>query len=319
MRVSTLVLTCACVAATAASAWLWEQWQDERVLNLQKHASMAQCPDAPTPPPPPPLGRSGFPAIGANQLHAEEPANEAPPVAATPRRRFTREMQQKLLKDPEFREALGRQQRQAIAEAYRDLPGLMGLTPQQADRLFDLLRDQTLKGQEMQWQKPADGKTWQSVYQEMRARNDADLTELLGASNMTRLQEFRATQESRAEVNTVRNELARSAEPMRPDQVEPLVAVVNVELQRMKQEMADAGTPEYGNVGDTAGDTKRSEFMIAANQRIVDASRPILSGVQLAALEDLYRNQRLQMETQNTLSRIRDEAMTNEAATATPH
>src|SRR5262245_31296148 len=151
MRVSTLVLTCACVAATAASAWLWEQWQDERVLNLQKHPSMAQCPDAPPPllPPPPPVARSAFPAAGANQLHAEEAANEAPLVAATPRPRFTRDMQQRLLKDPEFREALGRQQRQAIAEAYRDLPGLLGLTPQQADRLFDLLRDQALKSQEM--------------------------------------------------------------------------------------------------------------------------------------------------------------------------
>ena len=45
-----------------------------------------------------------------------------------------------------------------------------------------------------------------------------------------------------------------------------------------------------------------------ANQRIVDAVRPLLSGAQLAGLKDLYRRQRLQMESESTLNRLRSEA-----------
>jgi molybdopterin biosynthesis enzyme len=116
------------------------------------------------------------------------------------------------------------------------------------------------------------------------------------------LHEFRSTLQSRAEVSSVRSELAMSTDPLREDQVEPMIAVVDAELQRMNQEIRNLAAS-----AEQISDVKRSELAIAANQRIVEAAVPILTSVQLAALKDLYRRQRVQMEAQAELNRLQSE------------
>ena len=76
-----------------------------------------------------------------------------------------------------------------------------------------------------------------SGFQEARAKNKEELANFLGPSNMIRYEEFLATLQSRAEINSVRNELAHGTEPLREEQIEPMMAVVNAELQRLDQEV----------------------------------------------------------------------------------
>lgn len=317
MRKSTLSLSCFSLIAIATSSWLWSQWRlalaenlqlQDRVSSLESLALKAPSIDAPPPAAELPTVRAPAAAIDAH------PATTA--VLSQPN--FPGALQSRLMTNPEFRRALRNQQRQVIEAEFRDLPRLLGLSPDQANQLFDLMAEQGVKILEAQWRRPEEGKSRQT-YREVRSQNEAELTEFLGPSNMSRLQEFRSTLQSRSEVDSVRNELARSSEPMREDQVEPMIAIVNSELQTMKQELMAAGVAEFGGIsGDPIADSRRSEAAIAANQRIAKAARTILSGTQLAALEDLYRHQRLQMEAQGEMSRLRTEAMLSAAPGLAP-
>jgi len=309
MRKSTVTLCVVSAAAVAASFWLWQQWQHERSLSatLQGRLDASHCPDAPVA-----TAGAGHEVVvppvrsvprASNNSQGE---SSAPPFFAGGPAGF----QQRLLKNPDFRKVFRVQQRLEIEQAYRDLPRALGLGPEQANQLFDLMSEQGVKILEVQWQKAVDGKSRQSAYEKLRNQNEAELAELLGPSNMIRLNEYQSSMASRSEVDSVRNELARGAEPMRMDQVDPMVALVSAEMQRMNQELRDAGSAFSDNV-DPAIEARRTQIVVATNQRILDGSRSILTSAQSAGLEQLYLRQRLQMESQNELSRLQREAAQN--------
>ena len=310
MRKSNLVLGSISLATVALSAWLWLQLQDARANNVtpQSRVATTQCRDEP----------AAAPAVAAAPQHDMQavPIKQAQlgPPPAIPMGRFPGEFQERLLKNPDYRKALKNQQRSIVETEYRDLPEFLGLTPGQADRLFDLLATQGERILEAQWQRPTPERSRQAAFEEARAKNEAELAEFLGPSNTIQMKEFRATMESRVEVDSVRNELARGPEPLREEQVGPMVAAVNVELQRLNQEIQQA-SQEAGIKGsatlpsgfDPVLAAKKTELTIAANQRILDASKGILTSGQLAGLADLYRRQRQQMLAADEVSRLRSE------------
>ncbi|HEV7607443.1 MAG TPA: hypothetical protein VGO61_08910 [Steroidobacteraceae bacterium] len=314
MRKSTLVLSAALAAMAASSSWFWTQWQDERALNLDLRAradALARRDEHPLAAPV--AASSDLPPARATKAAAEPLSVVA---ASTPPANYPRNVQQRLLKNPRFRQALRNQQRQVMETELRDLPKFLNLSPEDADHLLDLLAEQGVRTLELQWREPRgpeDGKSRQAALDELRTQNDAELTKLLGGPNMNRMQDFRSTFQSRAEVNSVRAELAMGSDPLRDDQLEPMVTLVDSELQRMKQELRDTAMAQQ----DPA--TRRSELAIAANQRIVDAATPILTSVQLAALKDLYRRQRLQMEADTELNRLQNEALLSDAQADAPN
>ena len=300
MRKSTLVLSCVAVAMAAAASWFWQQWQYERSVKLEPRGQTAglecQAALATEIAAPPDSSTSPVPtAKPVREMNAGMPA--LPPG-------FAASVEPRLMNDPEFRRALRSQQRVNLEDQFHDLPKVLGLSSEQTDRLFDLLAEQQVRIHDARWLKPEAGKTVFDAYEEARAKNQVELASFLGPSNMIRYQEFRATLESRIEVTSVRNELARGPEPLRENQVDSMIAVVNPELQRLKQELRELD-PLKPPGTDPATDGKRSELTIATNQRILDAARPILTSEQLAGLEELYRRQRLQMEAESAMNRLR--------------
>jgi hypothetical protein len=305
MRKRTLVLSVAMAGSIALSLWLWSEWDGERAANLDLHRRIAE------------LGRrqedSAVPAkavasaelLTGRAIDSHLDARPALPAYSTPSN-YPGRFQQRLLKNPQFRQALKMQQRVALETEFRDLPRYLNLTADQTDRLFDLMAEQGVSVLDLQWRdlrNPGEGQSRKELSAELRKQNDAALANLLGDQNLNRLHEFRSTLQSRAEVSSVRNELAMSSDPLREDQVEPMIAVVDAELQRMNQEIRDLAAS-----AEQISDLKRSELAIAANQRIVEAAVPILTSVQLAALKDLYRRQRVQMDAQAELNRLQSEA-----------
>jgi hypothetical protein len=308
MRKSTLVLSCVSVATTMAAFWFWQQWQDERPVRVDAKEPIAnlECQAAPA------TGITATPDSTPSAVPAAKRMSATNAAMPTLAPEFAPPPEPRLLKDPEFRAALRSQQRVMLEEEFRDLPKILGLSAEQSDRLFDLLAEQRTRVLEARWQKPEGGKTPTSSFQEARAKNKEELANFLGPSNMIRYEDFLSTRESRAEINSVRNELARGTEPLREEQIEPMMAVVNAELQRLDQEVRDVGPQELPGSDPTA-DAKRVELTVAANQRILDAARTILSSAQLSGLKDLYRRQRLQMESEGTLNRMRSAAAAGSA------
>jgi hypothetical protein len=315
MRKSTLVLSAAVAASAASSLWLWSQWRDERTINLDLRARVEALGrrEESAPMAAPVVPSAEIPAARASPAFPE--SQSAVPVSP-PKASYPGRFQQRLLKNPEYRQALRNQQRQLIEFEFRELPKYLGLSPEEGNRVFDLLAEQGVKILELQWRDPRgqeEGKSRQVLLRELRAQNEAEMTKLLGDPNMNRLQEFRSTLQSRAEVTSVRSELAMGSDPLREDQVEPMITVVNAELQRMNQELSDFAMSQEVSAA------KRSELAIAANQRIVDAAGPILTSVQLAALKDLYRRQRLQMEAATEMNRLQTEEMISDSKAGGPN
>lgn len=306
MRKSTVVLCGVSIVSIAASIWLWREWQQAHLQNasLQQRVAALHCPDQPTATAGAAQEMTAAPAARAPRYDKSSQGN-APSTAFPPR--FPADFQQRLFKNPEFHKAYRVQQRLEIEQAYRDLPGALGLSPEQANKLFDLMSEQSVRSMEVRWQKQVDGKSRASTYEKLRDQNEAELSEFLGPSNMIRLNEYQSSMASRSEVDSVRNELARGAEPLRQDQVDPMIALVSTEMQRMNLELRDAAPPS-AEEADPAIDARRTQIVVATNQRILDGSKTILTSTQSAGLEQLYRRQRQQMESQNELTRLQREA-----------
>lgn len=226
------------------------------------------------------------------------------------RSRDFNEMRRQLLGDPEYRNALHTQQRMMIEERYRDLPKALGLSPDKASQLFDLLADnmmQSFEGRERRVTTQSDGS--QVFVDSYRSREEAAITKLLGAEGVLKFREYNESMMSRSEVRQLGAELIGSSDPLREDQMQPLFDVVYAEQKRLQQEWRDLSASGISGSNLVA---KRSEAAIAANDRIVDAASSLLTGAQLAALTEMYRRQKAQMESQDEMNRITTEAMSEQ-------
>ena len=312
MRKSTLALAIVGITASTAAIWLWERRQDAPPVGASADGTATlECPQAPTLPIEAPAAQTSRSALAAKTANAAQP--ELPDLTSG----VFAPVDPRVMKDPEFRQALNNQLRVVLEDDYRDLPKVLGLSAEQSAQLFDMLAEHQVRLQDARWRKPEGGKTINDYFEETRQQNATELEEFLGPSNSIRYKDFRSTLQGRAEVTSVRSELARGWEPMRESQFEPLLAVVNLELQRLNQEIKDLG-PRGVPGADPVNEAKRVELTVAANQRILDGARSILSNAQLAALADLYRRQRLQMESEDALNRLRMQAATDAAQGFSP-
>jgi hypothetical protein len=311
MRKSTIVLLIALAASVGSACWLWGRLARERDeaaalqtrLTALERVSETAAEIAPAVAP---ARQEEHPAARSTKVVAELPPTSSP--ATTHSDYMGRQRQ--LMKNPEYRKALRDQQRQYIEFSFRDLPAVLNLTPEKAAALFDLMAEQSVDSMELQWQQSAsksDGRALQRAAEGQRRKYDAETERLLGSSNMIRLQEFRETLGSRTEVNVLRNELSGGAEALREDQYGPMLDIVFAEEQRMNRELQDlyASNPLAGG---RSHDSVRTDLAVAANRRIVESARSILTQSQLAAVENLYRRQQIQMESQNTMTRLQVEA-----------
>ncbi len=309
MRRSNIVLLAALLASGGSAFWMWQQLRAERDANSVLRARLAvlgqQSTTAVVP-----LQAAAPASSSATSEHVTTVNAQTPPANSPASPQDDIDNRQRLmLKNPEYLKALRAQRRQTLEFQFRQLAQILKLTPEKSAALFDLLADQSIEAAVMRWQRAAtedDERALQSAMEERDRKADAELEVLLGAPNMTRLRQFRETLGSRLEVSRLRSELSGGAEPLRDDQFDPMLGIVFAEQQRMNRELQD-----YYNTGPTADGTHsvQTEFAIAANQRIVESAKSILTKAQLTAVEDLYRRQRAQMEAQDTITRIQFEEM----------
>ena len=319
MRTSTIVLTCVSVTGAVTSLALGlrlhselgkidalkAELQTERSLIRSLPVQSDVAPRSPIATPPQSAGSVAPPSKIAAQVEA---GPDAPPPGS--RARDFNETRRQLLGDPEYRNAMHTQQRTMMEERYRDLPKALGLSPDKASQLFDLLADNMMQGfdgRERRMVTQADGS--QVFVDQSRNREETAMTKLLGAEGVRKFHEYNESMMSRSEVRQLGAELIGSSDPLREDQMQPLFEVVYAEQKRLQQEWSDLSAS--GISGSKVG-AKRSEAAIAANGRIVDAASSLLSGAQLAALKEMYRRQKAQMESQDELNRLMTEAMSKQ-------
>lgn len=149
-----------------------------------------------------------------------------------------------MLKDPEYRKAMLAQMRMTLPTNYPGLAEELGLSPEQADRLFDLLAENQMELQANSPTVSANGQIDQTqlqelqrIQQELRGKQDAALSAMLGEERMSRWKEYQQTQSSRLRVQQLGRTLDAMGVPLTSAQMRPLTEAMAAEQTRQRQEM----------------------------------------------------------------------------------
>jgi hypothetical protein len=204
--------------------------------------------------------------------------------------------QQELMKDPEYRKARLAQTRATIAQSYPGLVEELGLTPEDAVRLFDLLAESQLKMNEtslvaavLNGGQPDPGvlENANRRRQELQREQDQALMNMLGGGRYTQWREYQQTRGFRQQVVQLGRALESAGVPMTPEQARPLTAAYIAEQRRQREDVRRLQT-SAGPVSPADPVRRREEqskLQEESNRRLVEAAKPYLTAQQLEALQ----------------------------------
>ncbi len=184
----------------------------------------------------------------------------------------------RLVKDPDYRRAWHEEKRLEVESTYVDVPGLLELSPELADRFFSLLVSQQLRRVEM----PTN--TTSGAENRLR-QEEGELTTLLGESNYARFREFQDSYTQRHHVKDLQIAIGAGTDSLREDQVEKLISILcdaDVEMQR-------AGLAWSFMFMTKAMRQRQMDLARQRDARVREMAAPILTPRQFAALDAWVR------------------------------
>jgi FtsZ-binding cell division protein ZapB len=187
---------------------------------------------------------------------------------------------------------------------------LLGFSPEQADAVIDLSIEREMDSQTRSLSD-------EMTMEEIQRRNEsveaqereyqAKLRDLLGEAKAAELDTYMESRQTRMQVDRFRMQLG-GAEPLREDQVEPLIAALHAEQSQMQKEMQEFQGPMKPD-GDPAVfqrqyAERQGELMKAAHKRMHSAATGILSSSQLEKLDAMLKRDLERHEAQQRMARI---------------
>ena len=298
MRKFNLTLGILAAVSSLSALWYWHLLQSERARTAELGQQLAALRS--------PAEHAPGPAAAASrQEPGETTSARAPAAAHTPPqevlsaeelevRRAIRSSQQRereMLRDPEYRKAQIEAGRWQFAPTRADAIRVVGMTPEQADRVVDLWLERNLRFTELggsSLEQPSE-----AIKAELKRLSDAEQAELrtlLGDEKYEHWGRYLASVQERREVSQFRLELSTSAEPLRESQADVLAETIYLERQRR--------TNEYEEYVRSAGITDRNvvspqdrqrwlDLEKEANQRVHNSVAGTLSRAQLARLDEI--------------------------------
>lgn len=218
-------------------------------------------------------------------------------------------LEQDLMKDPEYRKLRLAQIRSSVERDYPGLAEELGLSEQEAGKLYDLLAqsqlDMTVDSSILGGNGTPDQAAMQQMVQRQqmqRREQETAIRSLLGDGKYGQWQEYQQTRSARQRVVTINTQLAQAGMPLSDSQSRALTTALIGEQQRQRQEQqAMARTLTSGNQNDPGLRAQLQEELLKRNEdnnrRMLDAAAPYMNARQLAALRE-------QMEQQAAMSRI---------------
>jgi hypothetical protein len=210
---------------------------------------------------------------------------------------------------PEYREARRAQRKHELARLRDEGIRIVGVTPEQADKIIDSMIER-----ELDWSgRPNPGNAEelqqrQRDIEENKRKEEAALRALLGDAKAAQWNEYLASQPSRSEVRQLRSSLSESSEPLRDDQVEPLVSALHTRRTQFMNEVEDYRASQTAESSDPQAANRRYtqhyvEQMAAANKRASKEVASILSQQQLAKFDAMRARQ---LEIWKATQRLRE-------------
>lgn len=208
-----------------------------------------------------------------------------------------------LLKDPEYRKARLAQMRIA---AQQNSPGLaeeLGLTPEEASRLFDVLAESQLAQSDINTgallrglngaADPAAVEDANRRQRELAAQRDQQLEALLGSGRLAQYKEYEGQRSARISVAQWDRAMESVGVPMTSAQSRPLVAAYAAEQKRQAEEMSRlrASSQLLGPAERQRLVEEQVRLTAESNRHIIDAARSHLTTQQLEALQGVLDQQ----------------------------
>jgi hypothetical protein len=214
-------------------------------------------------------------------------------------------------RDPRFQAAMAGYLRIDLRQQYAAFLSSLRLTAEKEDQLMMILAQQRVRG--------SGGIPKDFSREEWEKRNDAELRAVLSQSQSDAFRRYRETEGTRDQVRALRDELMQTREPLRDDQIEPLVDALHpeeaqfMEEVRIFKESLDKSAEALAD-SEKKAETYFAEREAAATQRKLESAATILSRDQLKALKRRLEAQlalsqqgsklrRLQFELAESLSR----------------
>jgi hypothetical protein len=241
------------------------------------------------------------------------------------RRRQFRDFERARLSDPEYRAAWIAQQRQMIERRYPALAADLKLSPEQADRLLDLLATQTLEYQQfamdLEQQLESRNGTFEAPAMRERERLMAARQQefetareaMLGADKYQEWRDYQNSREARAQMRELRGRLASGNSPLQDAQVDQLVSTIAGEQQRYQEELRlaqqtvdDAGAP--GSVDRLEYLARRVELLEQSQRRTLDSVGAYMDSTQLQEFRNMLSAELQREKAQLRMMRARQNA-----------
>jgi hypothetical protein len=229
-----------------------------------------------------------------------------------------------MLEDPERRRGMLIETRMSLRNGYPRLAQTIGLSSEEADRLFTLLALQQIDAQEKYARCTIDAtcdvRNGAYFQQDLRAREIADL---LGADRQQQFESYKNTLMERESVTHLRTRLS-DASRLPDGAAEALVAALADERQRIHQEAAARGVGMNGygtgiGVVFSASDAPTPEAQLesaqANSQRMRARAAEVLTAEQLRAFDEMQEE--LLISLRHQVRQKEDLAADTSVATAT--
>lgn len=339
----TIALLIGTVASAGTSTYFWRELESEReertalqtrIAQLEKtRAAVAAPPPVVEPEPespptssaaavapsakaPPPQAKLA--AIGGSGVFTLGSRPGIPDAEMRKHMIESHEQQMRLLKDPEYRELMRAQQKHGMYQMYADLEPLVGLTKDESERLLDVLAEQSLR--QMEQQRPVFGpieggqpseaeiRERQRIFEEQRRKNEAEIAGVLGPK-FNEWQDYQKNSWSRMHVTRLRQTLSSTDEPLRQEQIKPLVDAIAREQQHALTPMRTAipnGRPDAQTQARMAEEWL--ERTAQSHERIRTAVQGLLSPSQFERLQQQQEQELKMQELSVKQQRARAEA-----------
>lgn len=312
------------IVSSIISVNLWRELRSERLANQELRTQLAA---QPAPPPasfdlpmaalpggaPAAMRRAPPTATASSTAPVTERPERVPPTVSS-----LVIQQRDLYKDPEYRRAALAQMRLTLPQAYPGLTEELGLSADQADRLFELLADLQLEQNSlapplMENGQPPDLAAMEEFSrrsQEMQQRRNDQVAALLGPAGHEQFMAFEQTRGARVQAQSIQRMMESAGAPLTSAQMRPLVDVFVAEQRRQNEQMTSL-MRQYASQGQSGSariQELRLEQQAERNRRLVDAARPHVTAQQLQRLESTLEQQLAMSRVSARMARERAEA-----------
>ncbi len=211
-------------------------------------------------------------------------------------------MLEKMFTDPEMKKVMKSQQSMAVKMMYGDLAKELGLGPEEARQVMDLLADRQMalagKGMKLLGGEKTDGQTAEDVAAETQASQqeyDKQLENLLGKDGFAKFGEYERTMGDRMQITQYKQAFTANGVPLEDTQSQGLLNIMKEERLKQPPSPLEPGNKDVGAAlkamqSDDAFDSAMAN-QETLNRRVLDRSRSVLTPDQVVQFEQIQKSQ----------------------------